>query len=43
LSPGSFYTTSGGKVIGLLGMDVLGQNWGIIDFGQQKLYFASAK
>jgi predicted aspartyl protease len=43
LSPGSFYTISGGKVIGLLGMDVLGQNWGIIDFGQQKLYFASAK
>lgn len=43
LSPGSFYTYSGGKVIGLLGMDVLGQNWGIIDFGNQKLYFSKAK
>jgi predicted aspartyl protease len=43
LSPGAFYSTSGGKVIGLLGMDVLGQNWGIIDFGNQKLYFAQAK
>ena len=38
-----FYSASGGKIIGLLGMDVLGQNWGIIDFGQQKLYFARAK
>jgi len=37
-----FYGQTGGKVIGLLGMDVLGQNWGIIDFGQQKLYFAKA-
>jgi predicted aspartyl protease len=43
LTPGSFYTYTGGKVIGLLGMDFLGQNWGIIDFGQQKLYFARAK
>ena len=43
LSQFGFYSNSGGKVIGLLGMDVLGQNWGIIDFGQQKLYFASAK
>jgi predicted aspartyl protease len=38
-----FYSMTGGKVVGLLGMDVLGQNWGIIDFGQQKLYIASAK
>jgi predicted aspartyl protease len=43
LSAGSFYSASGGKVIGLLGTDFLGQNWGIIDFGQQKLYFARAK
>jgi predicted aspartyl protease len=38
-----FYNQSGGKIVGLLGMDVLGQNWGIIDFGQKKLYFAVAK
>jgi hypothetical protein len=37
-----FYRETGGKVIGLLGMDVLGQNWGVIDFGSQKLYFAKA-
>jgi predicted aspartyl protease len=43
LSSGIFYTISGGKVVGLLGMDVLGQNWGIIDFGQQKLYFSAVK
>ena len=34
-----FYTRSGGKVIGLLGMDILGPNGTIIDFGQHKLYF----
>lgn len=34
-----FYTRSGGKVIGLLGMDILGPNGAIIDFGQHKLYF----
>jgi hypothetical protein len=39
----SFYPASGGKIVGLLGIDFLGQNWGIIDFGQQKLYFARAK
>jgi hypothetical protein len=38
-----FYSASGGKIVGLLGVDVLGQNWGIIDFGQEKLYFAKAK
>ena len=37
-----FYSATGGKVIGLLGMDVLGPNWSIIDFGQQKLYFAKS-
>jgi hypothetical protein len=26
-------------VIGLLGMDILGSNGTIIDFGQKKLYF----
>ena len=34
-----FYSTSGGKIIGLLGMDILGPNGSIIDFSQQKLYF----
>ena len=34
-----FYDTSRGKVIGLLGMDILGSNGTIIDFGQKKLYF----
>ena len=34
-----FYDASRGKVIGLLGMDILGQNGTIIDFGQKKLYF----
>jgi len=24
-------------------MDVLGQNWSIIDFGEQKLYIAAAR
>ena len=42
LHPLSFYG-KGGQLIGLLGVDVLGQNWGIIDFGQQKLYFAKAQ
>jgi predicted aspartyl protease len=39
----SFYTESGGQLIGVLGMDVLGQNWGIIDFGNRKLYLAKAR
>jgi predicted aspartyl protease len=34
-----FYDSSRGKVIGLLGMDILGTNGTIIDFGQKKLYF----
>jgi predicted aspartyl protease len=34
-----FYTKTGGKVVGLLGMDILGSNGTIIDFGQHKLYF----
>ena len=43
LMPFSYYPASGGKIVGLLGIDFLGQNWSIIDFGQQKLYFARAK
>jgi hypothetical protein len=39
----SFYSDSGGKIVGLLGIDFLGQNWSIIDFGSQKLYFARGK
>lgn len=34
-----FYDMTRGKVIGLLGMDILGTNGTIIDFGQKKLYF----
>jgi predicted aspartyl protease len=34
-----FYDASRGKVIGLLGMDILGRNGTIMDFGQRKLYF----
>jgi predicted aspartyl protease len=34
-----FYDSSRGKIIGLLGMDILGRNGTIIDFGQKKLYF----
>jgi hypothetical protein len=34
-----FYDSSRGKVVGLLGMDILGTNGTIIDFGQKKLYF----
>jgi predicted aspartyl protease len=37
------YSSSGGKVTGFLGMDILGQNWSIIDFGEQKLYIAKAQ
>ena len=37
------YSSSGGKIAGFLGMDVLGQNWSIIDFGEQKLYIAKAR
>jgi predicted aspartyl protease len=35
----AFYDSSRGKIIGLLGMDILGRNGTIIDFGQKKLYF----
>jgi predicted aspartyl protease len=34
-----FYDATRGKVVGLLGMDILGPNGTIIDFGQKKLYF----
>jgi predicted aspartyl protease len=35
----AFYGSTGGKVVGLLGMDILGSNGAVIDFGAQKLYF----
>jgi predicted aspartyl protease len=37
------YDMTRGKIVGLLGLDVLGMNWGIIDVGQNKLYFAKAR
>jgi len=37
------YDLSRGKMVGVLGLDVIGLNWGIIDFSQQKFYFAKAK
>ena len=33
-----FYNRSKGQIIGLLGMDILGKNGTVIDFGQKKLY-----
>ncbi|MFL6521001.1 MAG: aspartyl protease family protein [Chthoniobacterales bacterium] len=37
------YEQSGGKIAGLLGLDVIGMNCGIIDVGQQRFYFVRAK
>jgi hypothetical protein len=39
----SFYTASHGLVGGLLGLDFLGQNWSIVDFGSDKLYFSAIR
>ena len=36
------YDLTGGKMAGLLGLDVIGLNWGIIDVAQQKFYFTRA-
>ena len=36
------YELTGGKIGGLLGLDVIGMNWGIIDVAQQRFYFARA-
>lgn len=38
-----FYRQSGGKVMGLLGINILGSNGVIIDYGAQKLYFYKAE
>jgi hypothetical protein len=43
LSRFSGYDLTRGKMVGALGLDVIGLNWGIIDLGQQKFYFAKAK
>lgn len=37
------YDLTGGKMVGLLGLDVIGMNWGIIDVAQQKFYFTPAR
>lgn len=39
----STYAATKGAVVGIIGMDILGPNWAIIDFGQQKLYIAKGK
>ena len=36
------YDLTRGKMVGVLGLDVIGLNWGIIDIAQQKFYFAKA-
>ena len=37
------YSETGGRIAGVLGLDILGSNRSVIDFGQNKLYFAKAK
>jgi predicted aspartyl protease len=37
------YDLTRGKMSGLLGLDVIGMNWGIIDVAQQKFYFTQAR
>ena len=36
------YDLTGGRMAGLLGLDVIGLNWGIIDVAQQRFYFTRA-
>ncbi|MEO6970680.1 MAG: aspartyl protease family protein [Chthoniobacterales bacterium] len=43
VAPTGFYKDTGGKLVGLLGMDFLGQSWGIIDFAAHKVYFVPVK
>jgi predicted aspartyl protease len=43
VQPVPYLLPTGGRVVGLLGMDFIGQSWGIIDFAQGKLYFAATK
>ena len=38
-----FYSRANPKAIGVLGMDILGSNGAIIDFGGQRLYFLPAR
>ena len=42
LSTFAGYDLTHGKMVGVLGLDVLGLNWGIIDVAQQKFYFVRA-
>ncbi len=37
------YDITHGRMVGVLGLDVIGLNWGIIDVAQQKFYFTKAK
>lgn len=43
LSKYGFYTETGGRMIGILGMDILGRNGSIVDFGSHKMYFYPAQ
>ncbi|HEY2714077.1 MAG TPA: aspartyl protease family protein [Chthoniobacterales bacterium] len=36
------YDLTHGKMVGVLGLDVIGLNWGIMDIAQQRFYFARA-
>ena len=36
------YDITHGKMVGVLGLDVIGLNWGIIDVAQKKFYFTKA-
>lgn len=38
-----FYSDAAPKAMGVLGMDILGSNGAVIDFGQQRLYFIPAR
>ncbi|MDQ2868346.1 MAG: pepsin/retropepsin-like aspartic protease family protein [Verrucomicrobiota bacterium] len=39
----NFGTKNSSRILGILGMDFLGQRWSIIDFGSERLYFSPAK
>ena len=43
VTPFAGYSATHGKLVGLLGMDILGPNGTIIDYGEQKLYFFRAR
>lgn len=43
VEPTSVYRDSRGKIGGLLGLDFIGQSWGIIDLAQRRFYFVPVK